>query len=283
MNQPDHTKLVSASSDGAGDEESPVNSDLAAATAAVEDLEADFPPESFWLSKDAEFDWFDRNAFIYERKDSTKGGNNNNSSLNPSSNSNSQRFSVSLKSKASIIGLPKSQKATLMDSKRRTCKPASIRLFPNRSDSVGKSSVPVAEPGSPKVSCIGRVRSKRCRRRSASLKRKEKLIEKSRSNGGGGGGGGEKQKAGFYSKVMSIFRKKKGHRKASRSASRKVVEEEQVVVDLRRRSVSVKVREIQMSGEPAGLGEVKRFKSGRRSDSWTADDFGQAVSGLRVA
>ena len=26
----------------------------------------DFPPESFWLSKDAELDWFDRNA-VYER------------------------------------------------------------------------------------------------------------------------------------------------------------------------------------------------------------------------
>ncbi|GFQ01529.1 hypothetical protein PHJA_002296800 [Phtheirospermum japonicum] len=228
------------------------------------------PPESFWLSKDAEYDWFDRNAF-YERKDSTRGNSMN---LNPGSNSNSQRFSGNLKSKASIIGLPKSQKATFVGTKRRMCRPANIKMFPKRTESVGKSTTPV-EPGSPKVSCMGRVRSKRSRRRSNSLRRSEKAH------------GVEKQKTGFYSKVMGMFRSKKCHRKPSRSGSRKVVEvlmEKQAVVGSLRKSksVTVKVREISVSdqptAEPPGLGGMKRFASVRRSGSWTSEDFNLAVS-----
>ncbi|KAL0344793.1 UNVERIFIED_CONTAM: hypothetical protein Sradi_4310600 [Sesamum radiatum] len=225
---------------GGADDDAPKNDVIPGDYAGVD---PDFPPESFWLSKDAEYDWFDRNAF-YERKDSTKGNSNSNStnlsqSINPSSNSNSQRFSV--KSKASIIGLPKTQKATFVDSKRRTCKSANIRLFPKRSGSAGKSAVPVAEPGSPKVSCMGRVRSKRGRRRS-----------------------------------------KKGHRKPPRSGSRKtaeVLEEEPVVVEPQRESVSPKARGIPAGGEtvaePPSLGGVKRFASGRR----TGDEFSEAISG----
>ncbi|KAI3447460.1 hypothetical protein Pfo_004125 [Paulownia fortunei] len=264
-----------------GADDDPTKNDVVPDGHAAVDVEPDFPPESFWLSKDAEYDWFDRNA-LYERKESTKGNSNStnlNPSINPSANSNSQRSSVNLKSKASIIGLPKTQKTTFVDTKRRTCKPANTRLFPKRSETVGKSTVPVAEPGSPKVSCMGRVRSKRCRRRSNSLKRKEKPMEKLRS-------GGEKQKTGFCSKVMSMFRSKKGHRKPSRSGSRKVVEvseEEPVVVEPRRKSVTLKVREIPVGGEtmtePPGLGGMKRFASGRRSGSWAAEDFNQAISG----
>ncbi|KAG8376730.1 hypothetical protein BUALT_Bualt09G0094200 [Buddleja alternifolia] len=232
----------------------------------------DFPPESFWLSKDAEIDWFDRNAF-YERKESTKGNShstNLNPHINPSSNSNSQRFSVNLKSKASIIGLPKSQKATFADSKRRTCKPASVRLFPKRSGSIGKSTVPVVEPGSPKVSCMGRVKSKRCRRRSNSIKRSEKPVEKP----------SEKQKTGLYSKVLSMFRSKKGHKKTSRSGSRKMVEVvmEEPVVLVPQRSVSVKVREIPVSYEPVpeppGLGGMKRGRASNGDDDGDGEGEG---------
>ncbi|KAL7133582.1 hypothetical protein ABFS83_12G150600 [Erythranthe nasuta] len=257
-------------------------------SAAVVDVEPDLPPESFWLSKEAEYDWFDRNA-VYERKESTKGNSNSTNLNNPAVNnnnfsSNSQRPSVNLKSKASIIGLPKTQKTTFVDSQRRTCKPPNIRLFPKRSESVaGKRAVPVAEPGSPKVSCMGRVRSKRGRRRSNSLKKKENPIEKSRS------GGENKHKTGFYSKVMSIFRSNKSHRKPSRSGSRKVVEVTEepppavgVVAEPQRKSVSLRVREIPVGGgtaaEPPGLGGVNRFASGRRSSSWAAEDINQAIS-----
>ncbi|XP_054792618.1 uncharacterized protein LOC129298261 [Prosopis cineraria] len=123
----------------------------------------DSPPESFWLSRDEELDWWDRNA-VYERKESTKGNSSNSTNLNPSLKSKSQR--VSLKSKASIIGLPKPQKPSFGDAKnRRNHKLGNTRLFPKRSASVGKSESSVIEPSSPKVSCMGRVRSRRDRNR----------------------------------------------------------------------------------------------------------------------
>lgn len=253
------------------DDDPPKNDAIPDEYDAAAEVPPDFPPESFWLSKDAEYDWFDRNAF-YERNESTKGTvSSSNQHVNPNPNSTSQRFSVSLKSKASIIGLPKTQKTTFVESKRRACtKPANIRLFPKRSESsVGKPTAPVAEPGSPKVSCMGRVRSKRCRRRSNSLKRNEKPVEKSKTSA-------EKKKTGFCSKVMNLFRSKKSQKKPSRSGSRRVMEivMEEPVEPLRK-SVSVKVREIP-AAEPPGLGGMTRFASGRRSGSWTAEDLNTA-------
>ncbi|KAI3801419.1 hypothetical protein L1987_29524 [Smallanthus sonchifolius] len=55
--------------------------DESQAQAIPESTVLDYAPESFWLSKDAEFDWFDRNAFL-ERKESIKG-NSNSLNLNP--------------------------------------------------------------------------------------------------------------------------------------------------------------------------------------------------------
>ncbi|CAA2970501.1 Hypothetical predicted protein [Olea europaea subsp. europaea] len=275
MTQVDLETLVTSSTLGGND--SKITSETLAVTAASDDLlkdeedgtadvPSDYPPESFWLSKDAEYDWFDRNAF-YERKDSTKG-----SSTSTNLNSNSQR-SVKLKSKALIIGLPKTQKTTYMDSRRRSCKLANARLFPNRSVSAGKSTVAVVEPSSPKVSCMGRVRSKRCRRRNNSSRKIEAQAEKSRT-------GGEKRKTGFYTKVMGMFRSKKGNKKPIRSGSRKV--KEPIVVEPQRKSVSIKLREIPVSvelvAEPPGLGGMKRFSSGRRSECWTAEELNTAIS-----
>ncbi|XP_031104394.1 uncharacterized protein LOC116007840 [Ipomoea triloba] len=230
-------------------------------------IPVDFPPESFWLSKDAEYDWFDRNAFL-ERKESTKGINPNptTTTTHPSSNSGSQRF---LKPKASIIGLPKTQKTAYAESKRRTCnKPANIRLFPpRRTESMGK---PVAEPSSPKVSCMGRVRSKRRRRRSSS--KREKPVERSRS-------GRENRKLGFYSRFVSMFMSDRNHKPA------KKVEKErkgEPPVPARKSVKTKKAREIQIStepvAEPPGLGSMNRFASGRRSQSWGADEISAVIS-----
>ncbi|KZV28430.1 hypothetical protein F511_03233 [Dorcoceras hygrometricum] len=246
-------------------------------------VQPDDPPESFWLSKDAEYDWLDRNAF-YERRDSTRG-NSNSTTLNPhikptSSNHNSQRFSANLKSKASIIGLPKTHKATFVDSScRRTCKTSTnSRLFPKRTT----SAVAITEPCSPKVSCTGRVRSKRGRRRSNSSKRSDKPAEKARAFHGkpaeesktGAAGKEEKQKKnGFYSKVMSIFRSKKTHKKSSFSYSRKVAEvqaEKPEAAEMLRKSSSIRA-----ASEPPGLSGIKRFASGRKSGSWLAEDLNQ--------
>lgn len=276
MPQVDLETLVTACTLGGND--SKITCETLAVTGAGDDLlkddtakvPSDYPPESFWLSKDAEYDWFDRNAF-YERKDSTKG-NSNSTNLNLNLNSNSQR-SVKLKSKALMIGLPKTQKTTFIDSRRRSCKLANARLFPNRSVSAGKSTVAVVEPSSPKVSCMGRVRSKRCRRRNNSSRKNEEQAEKSRT-------GGEKRKTGFYAKVMGMFRSKKGKKRAIRSGSRKV--KEAIVVEPRRKSLSIKLREIPVSvelvSEPPGLGGMKRFSSGRHSESWTAEDLSKAIS-----
>ncbi|XP_022851322.1 uncharacterized protein LOC111373083 [Olea europaea var. sylvestris] len=220
------------------DEDLPKNEEIPDSAGSVHVPPApDYPPESFWLSKDAEYDWLDRNAF-YECKESTRG-NSNSTNLNPSiipnSNSNSQRVPVNFKSKVSIIGLPKTQKTSYVDSKRRCCKPTNIRLFPKRSESVVKRADSVAEPSSPKVSCMGRVRSKSGRRRSNSLKMN---AEKTRARR-------EKQKIGFYSKLMSVIFCMKVHSNPVRSGSRRVVVEE--AVEPQRKSVSVKLREIPVS------------------------------------
>ncbi|KAL1566146.1 hypothetical protein AAHA92_01787 [Salvia divinorum] len=244
----------------------------------------DFPPESFWLSKDAEYDWFEHHTF-FERRDSGRGGTS--LTAEPQSNSSSRRFSFSRKSKAALLGLPKTQKATYVDPKRRPCsKPVAVRLFPKRSEPAGKSGVPV-EPGSPKVSCIGRVRSKR-RRRSGSLRRREKAAEKSRSGGGEKVEKGEKkQKAGFYTKVIGMFRSKRSRsKKAPRSGSRRAADETKAAAgsELQQRwSADSRVREMAGEGaresEPPGLGGMNRFASGRRSASWAAEDFSETVSG----
>ncbi|EPS72523.1 hypothetical protein M569_02235, partial [Genlisea aurea] len=156
----------------------------------------ELPPESFWLSKDAEYDWFDRFA-IYERKNSTRRSsisNPNHPLANPGFGSSSQRVSFALKSKPSIIGLPK--KANLK--KKAVSKSASNArsLFPNqRSGSVGKSST-ISEPVSPKVSCIGKVRSRRDRRRRS--KREETASAAAAA--------AAEKKGGLYGKILSIFR-----------------------------------------------------------------------------
>ncbi|KAA8534561.1 hypothetical protein F0562_032078 [Nyssa sinensis] len=120
----------------------------------------DLPPESYWVPKEYELDWFDRNAFI-ERKGSTKGATYS-GNLNFTPNRNSYSSSLNSKSKASILGLPKSQKSCFADGNlRRNCNPENFRLFRTWSEPGGKSVVQVSEPGSPRVSCMGRVRSKK--------------------------------------------------------------------------------------------------------------------------
>lgn len=236
-----------------------VDLEMAEQAAEKEEQQPDMPPESFWLSKDSEFDWFDRNA-IYERNESTRPNSNStnlNPSLHPNSNSSSHRFSINLKSKASVIGLPKTTYADTTN--RRRCKPANIRLFPKRSESIGKS-----EPSSPKVSCMGRVRSKRNRRKSSNS------VEKSRSGGG-------RKRTGVCGCFTAIFR---SDRKSK--AVIETVEPPPVESPPPRRSVTVKVSEFSLrdepeSGasveEPPGLGGMKRFVSGRRSVSWDTVDM----------
>ncbi|XP_027367463.1 uncharacterized protein LOC113873513 [Abrus precatorius] len=241
----------------------------------------DSPPASFWLSGDAEYDWWDRNA-VYERNESTKG-NSISMTLNPNSNSNSQRFSKNLKTKATIIGLPKPQKTSFTDAKcRRNHRPGNARLFPKRSGSVGgKSETAVIEPSSPKVSCIGRVRSKRDRNRR--LRTRQKSISSSVTSTVVSSAAvtrqkssrSQRKKTSFFESVRAIFRSgRKGKpvqktdlpprdssTKKKRSNSRKA----RGGSTASRNDVSF---EESFSSEAPGLGSVNRFASGRRSESW---------------
>jgi len=237
-----------------------------------EDVPPDFPPESFWLSKDAELDWFDQRAF-YERKDSAKGSassTNLNPNLNPSSNNSSQRFSRNLKSKASIIGLPKPQKSCFVDAKsRRNGKPGNTRLFPKRSGSVGKSEAPLVEPSSPKVSCIGRVRSKRDRHRRMKSRQmsSEREPEKEKQ--------APKRNTGLFATVRAIFRFHSREKRASRISAPKTESPPRFSATIGPRGSTASETDAprkSVSGiEPFGLGGMNRFASGRRSDSWAGD------------
>lgn len=242
-----------------------------------EDVPPDFPPESFWLSKDAELDWFDQRAF-YERKDSGKGSvssTNLNPNLNPSSNSSSQRFSRNLKSKASILGLPKPQKSCFADAKnRRNGKPGNTRLFPpKRSGSVSKSEAPLVEPSSPKVSCIGRVRSKRDRHRRMKSRQmsSEREPEKEKP--------APKRKTGLFATVRAIFRSRSGGKRASRIGAPKTESPPRFSATIGPRGSTASDIDLSLAeslprnsvSEPPGLGGMNRFTSGRRSDSWAGD------------
>ncbi|MED6206732.1 hypothetical protein PIB30_029587 [Stylosanthes scabra] len=281
MPQVDLESLVSACAGGSSDRK------VACETTLAADDETDWnPPQSIWLSGDAEFDWFDRNAVVYERKESTKGSSSIFASSNPGSNNNSQRFSKNLmKSKATIIGLPKSQKSAFADASKSRRSHHNARLFPKRSASVGKSgSVAVYEPSSPKVSCIGRVRSSRNRRfrsrqrsissstavAAAASATSTAAIARQKSSRSG------RRKTGFFESVRAIFRsgrrgkpvqkpdpssedsskkKKNKSRKSRGNSDNKASQNDESFNE----SVSV---------EPPGLGGLTRFASGRRSESW---------------
>lgn len=244
------------------------------------EIPPDFPPESFCLSKDAEFEWFDRNAFI-ERKDSTKANShstNLNPNVNPNANqSNSQRFS-NLKSKASIIGLPKPQNSRFVDT-RRHCRPGNTRLFPKRSASTSKSDSTVIEPSSPKVSCMGRVRSKKDRNRRLKDRQRSNETETRREKPE------RKQKHGFFASFRAIFGKTskqnvKSGKDASHRGSLSRRSSSEKKIDIRERLPHVEKdmaprKSVGSDGvgtasgvEPIGLGGMKRFASGRKSESW---------------
>ncbi|XVF76194.1 hypothetical protein PTKIN_Ptkin13bG0247200 [Pterospermum kingtungense] len=229
-----------------------------------EEVPPDFPPESFWLSKDAELDWFDRNAFL-ERKDSQKGNSvSNSTNLNPNLNANSNSQRVSLrKSKASIIGLPKPQKSCFVTTKnRKNTKPGNTGLFPKRSGSV-KSDPSVVEPSSPKVSCMGRVRSKRDRnRRLKTNRQKPAEVETVKDKA-------TRKRSGFFSSFRAIFRSNgKGRESHAPTVAPSPPRNSDIWSRLPPddRDAEHEIAESEPVVEPVGLGGMKRFASGRRSE-----------------
>ncbi|XP_074576232.1 uncharacterized protein LOC141832672 [Curcuma longa] len=135
----------------------------------------DLPPDSIVVPV-GDFEWDDLGApVVYERDDSTKGSTNpkaqaqqrQHGNLKPSSTS--KRFSGNHQPKPPIIGLPgpakiQCQSGPLGQSSRRS---TVAPFFPNKppGERDRRSSVPGEEPGSPKVSCFGKVRPERERER----------------------------------------------------------------------------------------------------------------------
>ncbi|KAJ4972329.1 hypothetical protein NE237_005428 [Protea cynaroides] len=196
----------------------------------------DFPGESFQLRKVEELDWFDRNA-LYERKESHKGN------ANPSNNSNS--ISTSQRS-------------------RRGCRPARAPFFFKKPSRVEKS-LAETEPSSPKVSCIGRIRSKKDKnRRCPSSRRPTETTpaEADTSNSK------PEKKTGFWVNLKSIILNCQNGQAVDIEEPPK---DSPSLATLPRWSFAERAPKIpanEPSGEPTGLGEMKRFTSGRRSETW---------------
>ncbi|KAG2287097.1 hypothetical protein Bca52824_046701 [Brassica carinata] len=226
----------------------------------------DFPPESYSLSKEAQLEWFNENAF-FERKESQKG----NSFPAQSTNTNSSSQMISLKSKTSVIRLPKPQKTCFNEvKKRRNCRIARTLMIPKRFGSLLKSDPSLSEPGSPKVSCIGR-RQKSVR--TDSLKDKPVMVKK----------------PGFFASVRAIFRTGGGCKSLTASGVHAPYKE---AIAPSRRSSDIRGRlppeEDEKSSPPRmstgsrkyidgeepvlpGLGGMTRFTSGRIPDLLVED------------
>lgn len=123
----------------------------------------DLPPESFWIPKDSEQDWFDENATIQRKRSMKLGffGKSNDHHSKSFTHRTLNHHHQNHKS-SSLFALPKSHKTSSADGNLRQNK-VPRRLFRSRSEPGKKGATNVSEPGSPKVSCTGRVRSKKDR------------------------------------------------------------------------------------------------------------------------
>ncbi|CAI0391826.1 unnamed protein product [Linum tenue] len=187
-----------------------------------------------------------------------------------------------------MIGLPKPQNSCFVDAKSRrhhNTKPGNAHLFPKRSGSTGKSTSSVAEPGSPKVSCMGRVRSKRdrsrrLRSRQRSKRSAEPELKKAKSER-------RRAESGFLASFRAIFKpcsksKKQSkteaaaasalHRESS-SSSRKS-DAAARASDIRNRLPSTEngggLEAEPAAAAAASLGGMMKFSSGRRSAEWAS-------------
>ncbi|KAJ0976720.1 hypothetical protein J5N97_012194 [Dioscorea zingiberensis] len=214
------------------------------AAEVVED--PDFPPESFQVPIGEEIEWVDLIA-VYERDDSTKGN------TNPKSQhanigvdhrvSNSQRFSGNLKPKAPIIALPnKLQHSGYLGRSAR--RPANARIFPKKGRNAG---VTDHEPGSPKVSCFGKVGSE-----------KEKQRGMNQQRGGG---------RGFWASFFCCAG-------GDRASPAELVEKQRSPQSWSNTSSSASASAAPAAPEAPGIGAMNRFASGRRSASWGGDEDG---------
>ncbi|XP_042384615.1 uncharacterized protein LOC121976501 [Zingiber officinale] len=198
---------------------------------------------------------------VYDREESTKGG------TNPKSRSlGSDRFSCSKsnplpsptasKNKPPIIALPRAnvQAASAYDG-RSVRRPTQCRFFP-KDKKKKRPAVSDAEPGSPKVSCVGKILSEkeRCRlRRKEGRKKRGSWINMFRCIGHGGAGEGSV----IESKVVS----------AQQGLDNLSLKGGAVLTKTKTGQGSASVDSCDSVKVP-GLDAMKRLSSGRRAPSW---------------
>ncbi|XP_008788957.2 uncharacterized protein LOC103706586 [Phoenix dactylifera] len=235
---------------------------VACETLAEAGGDPDFPAESFEVRIGDEIEWADLNA-VYDREDSTKGGTNpksNHTNPRPLAASNSQRFSANLKAKPPIIGLPGKIHNSGYDG-RRAHRPPHVQIFPKKAAGGGgggegrKSPVPELEPGSPKVSCFGKVSSdrerKRCQRECPGAVAAEE----------------EREERECWRVFAAIFWRGGGDRAAPEEVKG---EEEKKEITVPSKNIPAPAGRAPESAA-RGIGGMMRFASGRRAASWGAE------------
>lgn len=234
----------------------------------------DMPAESVQIPIGEGIDWTDINA-VYERDDSTKGN------TNPKSHhanqkqqqqqqpplSNSQRFSGNLKPKAPIIALPNKirHSSYLGASARRVPKGSTLRT---KKKAVGdrKSALPPPEPGSPKVSCFGKVLSDRERGRIRHIRpapvsstADDKAWRPRRSGG-------------CFARMMAMFRCRRPATDECEEDDEEASSPPEKTVTWSGRPSAAALSDASSVAPPAGLGAFRRFSSGRRPASWGGEE-----------
>lgn len=249
----------------------------------VEAEDPDFPAGSFEVRIGDEIEWADLNA-VYDREDSTKGSTNpksNHASQSGPVGSNSQRFSANLKAKSLIIALPGKIQHSGYEG-RSARRPPHGWIFPKkagRAEGGGgrKSSVTEWEPGSPKVSCFGKVLSNRERKRC-----RRECQEAAAEDGKG---------RGFWANFAVIFRCGGGDRTAKEEKKEK--KERKITLPSKNTPAvawsvpesaeqSPAAADAEAETEAPVLGEMRRFVSGRRAASWAAEAVAEVEAGERM-
>ncbi|PWA72424.1 hypothetical protein CTI12_AA253790 [Artemisia annua] len=116
------------------------------------------PPDSFWVSNNKVNDWLNQHTFI-ERKASVKLVQVSRKTDPTQTRSSQRSVSFNQKPQTTIIGFRQKPGHVNEGKAKPNDRPDSFRLFKNRSLPGKSSGLQLTEPKSPRVSCIGRVRS----------------------------------------------------------------------------------------------------------------------------
>lgn len=198
---------------------------------------------------------------VYDREESTKGATNPKSRSFGSdrffcSNSNPLPSPTASKNKPPIIALPRAnvQAASAYDG-RSVRRPTQCRFFP-KDKKKKPPAVRDAEPGSPKVSCVGKVLAEKercCRRRKKGRKERDSWTNMFRCICCGGGG--RREGSAIESAVVAV---QQGFDNLSLKGGK-------VLAKTGKGSASVDSCE---SVAAPGLDAMKWLSSGRRAASW---------------